>query len=136
VRPRRRRGPDGRGFDRPALGYAVPVIEVRHGTAGPSAASVVLVNLRRASSRELARLLRTAMRAGDLSILVDLGDQTDASSDLLSLLHRSSGGLRELRGRLGIVCGQADLRRLLDVTLLSQAFAVFPSRDEALRSWG
>jgi anti-anti-sigma regulatory factor len=112
------------------------VIEVCHETAGPSAASVVLVNLRKASALELVRLLRMAVSAGDRSILVDLGDRADASSDLLFALHRSSGRLRELGGRLGVVCAQSDLRRLLDVTLPSEAFAVFPSRDEALRSWG
>jgi anti-anti-sigma regulatory factor len=112
------------------------VIEVCHETAGPSAASVVLVNLCKASPHELVRLLRMAVSAGDRSILVDLGNRADASSDLLFALHRSSGRLHELGGRLGVVCAQSELRRLLDLTLLSQAFAVFPSRDEALRSWG
>jgi hypothetical protein len=30
---------------------------------------------------------------------------------------------------------QPDLKRLFDVTLLSQAFPVFVSREEAIRDW-
>ena len=34
-----------------------------------------------------------------------------------------------------VVARQPSVRRLLDLTLLSQAFTVFPTRDEALQSW-
>jgi len=40
-----------------------------------------------------------------------------------------------LGGKLAVVTPEPGLRRLFDVTLLSQAFGVFGSRDEALRSW-
>jgi hypothetical protein len=33
------------------------------------------------------------------------------------------------------VSTRPELRRLFDVTLLSQGFAVYTSRDEALRPW-
>ena len=57
------------------------------------------------------------------------------TSDLLSILHRTATQLRALGGKLAVVTPEPGLRRLFDVTLLSQAFGVFGSQDEALRSW-
>jgi hypothetical protein len=83
------------------------VIEVCHETIGAHVAPIAFVSVKRASARELARLLRTAVAARDLSI----------------------------GGRLGAVCAQAEERKLFDLTLLSRGFPVFASRNEALRSW-
>jgi len=126
---------DSEGFGRSADGYVARVIEVCHEAVGMRAVPVAFVSVRRASARELARLLRTAVAAGDLSIVVDLGDGMSASSDLLGVLHKAARGLRQHGGRLGVVSTQSDVRRLLDLTLLSRGFPVFASRDEALRSW-
>lgn len=101
-------------------------------TSSPS--PVVVVEMRRSSTTDLARLLRTAVAAGDLRLVVDLGERQDASSDVLTLLHRAARQLRRLGGSLAVVA-QPDLKRLFDVTLLSQAFPVFVTRDEALRDW-
>ncbi len=87
------------------------------------------------SSRDLAHLLGSAVAAGDVRLVVDLGDRADASSELLTVLHRTARHLRRLGGKLGVVTTQPGLRRLLDMTLMSQAFAVFTTRDEALQSW-
>ena len=95
----------------------------------------MLVELKRDSTGDLARVLGSTVRAGDVSVIVDLGEREDAPSELLAVLHRTAGQLRGLGGRLAVVTAQPDLRRLFDVTLLSQAFAVFASRDEALRTW-
>jgi anti-anti-sigma factor len=109
------------------------VIEVtHHRDAGTSA---VVVALERASTLDLARLLRMAIRTGDIGVIVDLGARGDASSELLSVLHRTARQLRTLGGRLAVVSTKPDLRRLFDVTLLSQGFGVYASRDEALRNW-
>ena len=70
------------------------------------------------------------------TLVVDLGDSDHASADLLTVLHGTAGRLRALGGRLGVVVTQPDLRRLLDLTLLSRGFAVFSTRDEALTRWG
>ena len=68
-------------------------------------------------------------------MIVDLGERADASSDLLTVLHRCAGRIRALGGTLAVVCSRPELRRLFDVTLLSQGFDVYASRDEALRTW-
>jgi anti-anti-sigma regulatory factor len=99
------------------------------------ASAVVVVEMQRASTTDLARLLRTAVGSGDVGVIVDLGARGDVSSDLLSILHRTGRQLRALGGGLAVVCAAPELRRLFDVTLLSQGFGVYASRDEALRSW-
>ncbi len=110
------------------------MIEVLHPPEARTDA-VVIVEMKRASPVDLARLLRTATGSGDIGVIVDLGEQGDASSDLLMVLHRTARQLRALGGRLAVVCTKPELRRLFDVTLLSQGFGVYASRDEALRSW-
>lgn len=122
-----------RGFVPRRKGYCTTVIEIRHET--DERPPVVFVELSLESSRDLARLLGTAIGAGDVSLVVDLGDRTDASSDLLTVLHRTARHVRRLGGKLGVVSPQPSLRRLLDITLMSHAYAVFATRDEALRSW-
>ena len=98
-------------------------------------AAVVLVDMKGSSTTGLARLLDAATRAGDVDVIVDLGPRADASSELLTVLHRCARRLRGLGGSLSVVCARPELRGLFDVTLLSQGFDVYSSRDEALRTW-
>ncbi len=109
------------------------MIEARHETN--SSSLVVFVEMRRNSTADLTRLLRTAIAAGDVRLVVDLGERKDATSDVLTALHCAARHLRRLGGSLAVVTTQPDLRRLFDVTLLSEAFPVFATRDEALRDW-
>jgi anti-anti-sigma factor len=110
------------------------VIEVCHGSAaGPAA--VVVVDVQRDSTHDLARVLGETVNAGDVRVIVDLGERDDVPSDLLTILHSTATQLRRLGGRLAVVTPQPHVRRLFDLTLLSQAFGVFTSRDEALRGW-
>jgi anti-anti-sigma regulatory factor len=110
------------------------VIEVSHHRAARTSA-VIVVDMTRSSTTELARLLDCAMGAGDVDVVVDLGARVDAGSDLLTVLHRFARRIRGLGGTLAIVCSRPELRRLFDVTLLSQGLDVYASRDEALRAW-
>lgn len=109
------------------------MIEIRHETA--TRPSVVFVDVAGDATGDLSRLLGSALGRGEVSLVVDLGDRVDASSELLAALHRTARRARRLGGTLGVVSRQPSLRRLLDLTLLSQAFAVFATRDEALQSW-
>jgi anti-anti-sigma factor len=110
------------------------VIEVRH-DAIEHRVPIVFVEPRESSADGLARALRMAVAAGDVRLVVDLGARTDTTADVLTLLRRAAVQLRRLGGSLAVVCPQADVRRLFDLTLLSQAFPVFATRDEAVRDW-
>jgi anti-anti-sigma regulatory factor len=110
------------------------VIEVSHRRAARTSA-VIVVDMTRSSTTELARLLDCAMGAGEVDVVVDLGARLDASSELLTVLHRCARRIRGLGGTLSIACSRPELRRLFDVTLLSQGLDVYASRDEALRTW-
>jgi anti-anti-sigma factor len=111
------------------------VIEVCHETEERTSATVV-IEMKHASTDDLARLLGTAVGSGQVCVIVDLGERQDATSDLLAVLHRTAHHLRRLGGRLAVVTTQPELRRLFDVTLLSQAFGVFPTQTDALQDWG
>jgi len=115
------------------MGYATNVIEIRHAT--DIRPPVVFLDLTVDSSHDLEKLLGAALSTGSTSLVVDLGDRNDASSELLGLLHRTATQVRRLGGALGVVSPQPSLRRLFDLTLLSQAFVVFATRDEAIESW-
>jgi anti-anti-sigma factor len=111
------------------------VIEISHRPARMAQTSgVIVVDVRHSSTPDVARLLDRAIRAGDVSVVVDLGERPDAGSDLLTVLHRCGRRVSSLGGTLSIVCPRPELRRLFDVTLLSQGFDVYASRDEALRA--
>lgn len=110
------------------------MIEVSHQGAA-EASAVIVVDMTRSSTTDLARLLDCAIGAGEVDVVVDLGARLDASSDLLAVLHRCARRIRMLGGTLSIVCSRPELRRLFDVTLLSQGFDVYASRDDALRAW-
>ncbi len=105
------------------------MIELRH--APPGGAPVVFVELKRDCPDDLGRLL-AATAGGGVDLVVDLGDRSDASSDLLVVLHRAARHVVRLGGTLGVVSSQPDVRRLFDLTLLTSSFPVFASRDEAL----
>jgi anti-anti-sigma regulatory factor len=108
------------------------VIEVCHQQGVARTSAIVVVELRRSSTVDLARLFQTASNAGDdVGIVVDLGGLSDLTADLLTLLRRTA---RHLRGRLAIVSGHRDVRKILDVTLLSQELAVFATRNDAFLS--
>ncbi len=111
------------------------MLEVSHHPADAQGSTMIVVDPRQSSTTDLARLLDCAIGAGDVSVVVDLGARPDASSELLTLLHGCGRSIRALGGRLSIVCPRPELRRLFDVTLLSQGFDVYASRDEALRAW-
>jgi anti-sigma B factor antagonist len=80
----------------------------------------------------VVRCVDVALRLGQPRLVVDLGARDGADADLLSVLHRSGQRMRAAGGRFGVVCSDSQLRRLLDLTLLSQGFSVYATREEAL----
>ena len=83
-------------------------------------------------SAGVVRCVDLALELGHRQLVVDLGGRSGADADLLSVLHRSGRRMRDAGGRLAVVCSDSRLRRLLDLTLLSEGFAVYRTREEAL----
>lgn len=81
----------------------------------------------------IARCIDLAVRVGHAHIVVDLGSREDTPSELLGVLHRSSGRLRDVGGKFAVVSRAPGVRRLFDLTLLSESFAVHGNLPDALR---
>lgn len=85
------------------------------------------------SERTLAARIRAARDLGADDIVVDLGEAEMVGSATLSTLCRLGRELRGSGGRLAVVSVRPSLVRLLRLTLLHHAFAVYGSREAALR---
>jgi hypothetical protein len=107
------------------------VIEVREEIATAGSPAAVIDCAGPGCAEGVVRCVDMAVRLGHTKVVVDLGGREGADADLLSVLHRSGRRMREVGGMLVVVSGSSGLRRLLDLTLLSQAFCVYATREEA-----
>ena len=108
------------------------MIEICEESTSASSPAVVIRCSESSGTAVVMRCVDLALRLGQRQVVVDLGARDGADADLLSVLHRSGERMRAAGGRLGVVCYDSGLRRLLDLTLLSQGFAVYATREEAL----
>jgi anti-anti-sigma factor len=104
------------------------VIEVRQ----ESTAAAVIDCAGADGAEGVARCVDLAFRLGHTKVVVDLGGRDGADAELLGVLHRSARRMREAGGRLAVVSASSRYRRLLHLTLLSHAFGVYATREEAL----
>jgi anti-anti-sigma factor len=108
------------------------VIELRDGRTSSPKAPVVIRCGEGDAAGSVSRCIDLAIERGSTSLVVDLGDQGGACAALLGVLLRAGRRLKEQGGRLAVASGDPGLRRLFELTLLSQAFTVFETREEAL----
>ena len=81
---------------------------------------------------ELKAALVGAIDGGARSVLVDLSRTTFIDSTTLGVLM---GGVRRLRpngGEIAIVCRDANIRKIFEITLLDRVFAIFDDADEGI----
>jgi anti-anti-sigma factor len=107
------------------------VIELREESASGSGPAVV-IDCESGGAGGVVRCVDLVLRLGHSRLVVDLGRREDPESELLGVLHGSARRMRAAGGRLAVVCTDSRLRRLLDLTLLSQGFRVYATREEAL----
>jgi anti-anti-sigma factor len=107
------------------------VIELRE-EGGSASGPAVVISCESGGVGGVVRCVDLALRLGHSRLVVDLGQREDPESELLGVLHRSARSMRAAGGRLAVVCADSRLRRVLDVTLLSQGFRVYATREEAL----
>jgi anti-sigma B factor antagonist len=80
----------------------------------------------------LSNRLDGAIDAGAPGIVVDLSDVPFFDSTALGVLVAGMKRLRATRRQLRLVAPRAEVRRLLELTLLDRVLAVDASRDEAI----
>jgi anti-sigma B factor antagonist len=81
---------------------------------------------------ELKEALTTAIDGGARGVLVDLSETTFIDSTTLGVLM---GGVRRLRtvgGEIAIVCRDANIRKIFEITLLDRIFPIFDSLENGL----
>jgi len=91
--------------------------------------------LDQATVPDLRAPLAEAIGTGNGPVLVDLSGCEFIDSTGLSLLVEAQRKLAELDGRrFAVCCATRDVDRLLELTGIGKALAVFPARTEALSS--
>jgi anti-sigma B factor antagonist len=81
---------------------------------------------------ELRSLLRAAAGEGSTAVVVDLSRTSFVDSRTLGALLEGMKRLRPQGGQLRVVVGRREIRRVFEITLLDRAFALHPTRAEAL----
>ena len=81
---------------------------------------------------ELKDELMRVIDAGGRFVIVDLTETTFVDSTTLGVLL---GGLKRLRpvgGAVILVCGNPNIRKIFEITLLDRVFTIVDTRDEAV----
>ena len=81
---------------------------------------------------ELKDELMRVIEAGGRFVIVDLTQTTFVDSTTLGVLL---GGLKRLRpagGAVILVCGNPNIRKIFEITLLDRVFTIVDTRDEAV----
>ncbi len=86
------------------------------------------------STPMLSERLRTAAQEGDGTVMVDLCDVTMIDSAGISVLVNATRRLSQQRRRLMLICPPSNLMRLFELTGLTDALEIHPTRDDALRA--
>src|SRR3954454_10500537 len=82
---------------------------------------------------ELRSAISEAIDGGAQALVIDLSEATFIDSMTLGVLL---GALKQLRlsgGSVSVVCADAHIRRIFEITLLDRVFSLHGNRDDALR---
>ena len=82
---------------------------------------------------ELRSALTEAIDGGAEALVIDLSEATFIDSMTLGVLLGALKRLRPTGGSLSIVCSDAHIRRIFEITLLDRVFSMHETRDAALR---
>ena len=81
---------------------------------------------------ELRERLNAAIDGQSSAVVVDLSDVSFLDSTVLGVLVGGMKRLRATRRPLRLAAPRADVRRLLEITLLDRVLGVDPTREDAL----
>jgi anti-sigma B factor antagonist len=82
---------------------------------------------------ELRAAINDAIESGAQALVIDLSEATFIDSMTLGVLLGALKQLRPTGGSVSVVCSDAHIRRIFEITLLDRVFALHETRDGALR---
>jgi anti-sigma B factor antagonist len=85
-----------------------------------------------AATPELSTILLMAARSPGEIVVLDLANVEFIDSSALGTLLNAGGEIESRGKRLRIVCGDGPVRKLLEMTNLTNRFQLCPTRDDAL----
>jgi anti-sigma B factor antagonist len=85
-----------------------------------------------AATPELSTILLMAAGSPGTLVVLDLSDVEFVDSSALGTLLKAGGEIESRGKRLRIVCAGGPVRRLLEMTNLTNRFQLCPTRDDAL----
>jgi anti-sigma B factor antagonist len=85
---------------------------------------------------ELSTVLAVAAAAPGATVVLDLGGVDFVDSTALGTILKAGGEIESAGKRLVVVCAHGPVRRLLEMTNLTQRFHLSPTRKEALGTAG
>jgi anti-sigma B factor antagonist len=92
---------------------------------------VVTGELDLAATPELSTVLLVAADSPGALVVLDLAGVEFIDSTALGTLLKAGGEIESSGKRLRIVCGDGPVRRLLEMTNLTNRFQLCPTRDDA-----
>jgi anti-sigma B factor antagonist len=84
------------------------------------------------TAHELRSAIADAIDGGATWLVVDLAETTFIDSMTLGVLLGAVKRLRPLDGSVSVVCTDANIRRIFEITLLDRVFSLQESREAAL----
>ena len=81
---------------------------------------------------ELRAAITTAIDGGATALVVDLSEATFIDSMTLGVLLGAVKRLRPIGGRVSVVCTDAHIRRIFEITLLDRVFTLHREPSAAL----
>jgi anti-sigma B factor antagonist len=81
---------------------------------------------------ELSTVLLMAARSPGSLVVLDLGGVEFIDSTALGTLLKAGGEIESAGKKLRVVCAAGPVRRLLEMTNLTNRFQLCPTRDDAL----
>lgn len=84
------------------------------------------------TAHELRSAIAEAIDGGATMLVVDLSETTFIDSMTLGVLLGAVKRLRPAGGRVSVVCTDANIRRIFEITLLDRVFALHERRETAL----
>jgi anti-sigma B factor antagonist len=84
------------------------------------------------TAHELRSAIGDAIDGGATRLVVDLAETTFIDSMTLGVLLGAVKRLRPVGGTVSVVCTDANIRRIFEITLLDRVFSLQESREAAL----